>query len=66
VEAAIHYPIPIHLQTPYRTRYRYSEGTFPQAERLAGRVLSLPIHPAITEEEVRTVARLVRDPAISK
>jgi perosamine synthetase len=66
VEAAIHYPIPIHLQAPYRTRYGYSEGSFPQAERLAGRVLSLPIHPAITEEEVRTVSRLVRDLTISE
>jgi perosamine synthetase len=66
VEAAIHYPIPIHLQTPYRTKYGYSEGSFPQAERLAGRVLSLPIHPAITKEEVETVSRLVRDPTISE
>ena len=62
VEAAIHYPIPIHLQAPYRARYRYSEGAFPLAERLAEHVLSLPIHPAITEEEVRTVSRLVRSP----
>jgi dTDP-4-amino-4,6-dideoxygalactose transaminase len=66
VEAAIHYPIPIHLQTPYRTKYGYSEGSFPLAEKLAGRVLSLPIHPAITEEEVQTVSRLVRDSTISE
>jgi dTDP-4-amino-4,6-dideoxygalactose transaminase len=66
VEAAIHYPIPIHLQTPYRTKYGYSEGSFPIAEKLAGRVLSLPIHPAITEEEVQTVSRLVRDSTISE
>src|SRR5881409_3713022 len=61
VEAAIHYPVPIHLQTPYREKYGYSEGLFPIAERLAGQVLSLPIHPAITEEEVHTVSRLVRE-----
>jgi len=66
VEAAIHYPIPIHLQTPYRTKYGHSEGSFPQAERLAGRVLSLPIHPAITAKEVKTVSRLMRDPTISE
>ena len=64
VEAAIHYPIPIHLQAPYRTGYGYSEGTFPLAEKLAGRVLSLPLHPAITEEEVQTVSRLVRNSSI--
>src|SRR5881397_2382655 len=61
VEAAIHYPVPIHLQTPYREKYGYSEGLFPIAERLAGQVLSLPIHPAITKEEVHTVSRLVRE-----
>ena len=61
VEPAIHYPVPIHLQTPYREKYGYSEGLFPIAERLAGQVLSLPIHPAITEEEVHTVSRLIRE-----
>src|SRR5881296_1582131 len=66
VEAAIHYPVPIHLQTSYRTNFGYSEGSFPIAERLAGQVLSLPIHPAITEEEVRTVSRLVRETANSE
>src|SRR2546428_5012731 len=66
VEAAIHYPVPIHLQTSYRTNFGYSEGSFPIAERLAGQVLSLPIIPAITEEEVRTVSRLVRETANSE
>jgi dTDP-4-amino-4,6-dideoxygalactose transaminase len=61
VEAAIHYPVPIHLQAPYRAKYGYSEGSFPIAEKVAGQVLSLPIHPAITEEEVRTVSQLVRE-----
>jgi perosamine synthetase len=66
VESAIHYPVPIHLQAPYRTRYGYSEGSFPIAESVAGRVLSLPIHASITEEEVKTVSRLVRDLTYSK
>jgi dTDP-4-amino-4,6-dideoxygalactose transaminase len=66
VEAAIHYPVPIHLQTSYRTTFGYSEGSFPISERLAGQVLSLPIHPAITEEDVRTVSRLVRETANSE
>jgi perosamine synthetase len=63
VEAAIHYPVPIHLQPPYRAIYGYAEGSFSISERLAGQVLSLPIHPAITEEEVRTVSQLVRESA---
>ncbi len=61
VEAAIHYPVPIHLQAPYVAKYGYSKGMFPVSERLAGQVLSLPIHPAMTEEELRTVSSLVRE-----
>ena len=61
VEAAIHYPVPIHLQEPYRALYKYSEGSFPISEKLAGQVLSLPIHPGITEGEIETVSRLVRE-----
>jgi dTDP-4-amino-4,6-dideoxygalactose transaminase len=61
VEAAIHYPVPIHLQAPYRANYGYSAGSFPVSEKLAGQVLSLPIHPAISDEEVRTVSQLISE-----
>src|SRR2546422_6974660 len=61
IESMVHYPVPSHLQTPYRRLYGYTEGMFPVSERLAGEVLSLPLHPAITEEEVHTVSRLVRE-----
>ena len=61
VEAAIHYPVPIHLQEPYRALYGYTEGDFPVAEKLANQVLSLPIHPLITEGEVETISQLVRE-----
>lgn len=63
VEAAIHYPVPIHLQEPYKAMYGYSDGTFPVSERLAQQVLSLPLHPLISEGEVETVSQLVRESA---
>ena len=63
VEAAIHYPVPIHLQEPYKAMYGYSEGLFPVSERLANQVLSLPLHPMITEDEVETVSQLVKESA---
>src|SRR3989449_2758860 len=56
VEAAIHYPVPIHLQDPYREKYGYSEGLFPIAEKLAGQAVSLPSHPPITQEETPTAS----------
>ncbi len=60
VETGVHYPIPIHLQTPYRKMYHYSEGTFPESESLAGEVLSLPIHVNLKDEEVKFVCDQVR------
>jgi perosamine synthetase len=61
IESAIHYPIPIHLQAHYRNQYGFSEGSFPISEKLAKEVLSLPIHPMLTEQEVRQVSETVRE-----
>jgi dTDP-4-amino-4,6-dideoxygalactose transaminase len=58
--AGVHYPIPIHLQPAY-AELGHRPGAFPNAERLAARVLSLPLHPEITEEDIdRVVATLER------
>jgi dTDP-4-amino-4,6-dideoxygalactose transaminase len=54
----IHYPVPIHLQQAYAD-IGHSRGDFPVAERLAERVLSLPMFPEITDEELERVARAV-------
>jgi perosamine synthetase len=63
IESAIHYPIPIHLQAPYQRRYGFSEGTFPVSEKLAKKVLSLPMHPLLTVQEVHEVSETVREAA---
>jgi dTDP-4-amino-4,6-dideoxygalactose transaminase len=54
----IHYPVPIHLMPAYR-QLGYRSGDLPHTERLAGRVLSLPCYPGLSEEEVRRVAEAV-------
>lgn len=60
VQTGTHYPLPIHLQPPYRRRFGYEPGTFPVAEEWADRTLSLPIFPEITTEQVdRVVDALV-------
>ena len=61
VEVGIHYPVPIHLQTPYRLMDHYSEGSFPVSEKLAREVLSLPMYPALREEDVQRICSLVRE-----
>src|SRR5262249_56976704 len=59
IGALIHYPIPPHLQAAYAD-LGLSKGAFPLAERLADSVLSLPIGPHVTGEQVDEVAAAIR------
>ena len=54
IGTAIHYPVPIHLQPAYRGRLG-DVGSFPQAERAAGEILSLPLYPELTDARVDQV-----------
>lgn len=54
----IHYPVPVHLQEAYRD-LGLNEGEFPIAETCACEVLSLPMYPAMTAEEMTRVADLI-------
>ncbi|MEJ2637190.1 MAG: DegT/DnrJ/EryC1/StrS family aminotransferase, partial [Calditrichia bacterium] len=49
---AIHYPIPLHIQPAFKELSGYQEGSFPVAEKIAGRVISLPMHPDLNREEM--------------
>jgi len=59
IETRIHYPRPIHLLPAWRS-LGYKEGDFPHAERAADEVLSIPVHPELTSEEVEHVASSLR------
>jgi dTDP-4-amino-4,6-dideoxygalactose transaminase len=59
IGAAIHYPTPIHLQ-PAWTQLG-APGDFPDSERLAQRIISLPLFPTITEDQIDRVAEALRD-----
>lgn len=59
VQTLIHYPIPPHRQRAY-AGMGLGEGTLPIAERLAERVLSLPIGPHLGMENAERVAEAVR------
>ena len=59
VQAAIYYPIPVHLQPAYRDA-RYKEGDFPVAESVAREVLALPVYPELTPAQIDEVCAAVR------
>jgi dTDP-3-amino-3,4,6-trideoxy-alpha-D-glucose transaminase len=61
VGAAVHYPLPAHLQPVYQQLGLAAPGSLPITERLAGEVLSLPIYPELTDAEVDAVAAAVRE-----
>jgi dTDP-4-amino-4,6-dideoxygalactose transaminase len=52
--------IPVHLQPWYRKTYGYLPGKCPVAEAYYTRALSLPLYPAMTNEEVEHVISVVR------
>ena len=60
VGTQIHYPIPIHLQDAYK-RLGHKAGDFPISERNAEEILSLPIYPELTTEEIEAVAGLITE-----
>jgi dTDP-4-amino-4,6-dideoxygalactose transaminase len=55
IQTAVHYPSPIHLMPAY-TDARYKAGDFPAAEACARTVLSLPLHPNLSSDDVKRVA----------
>ena len=59
IDTTVHYPIPIHLQ-PAFAYLGLAKGSFPHAERFAETVLSLPMYPELTDEEVERVAETVK------
>jgi dTDP-4-amino-4,6-dideoxygalactose transaminase len=60
VATGIHYPVPVHLQPAYASE-GHQRGSFPLSERYAGRTLSLPMFPELTDEQIARVAEVVHD-----
>jgi dTDP-4-amino-4,6-dideoxygalactose transaminase len=55
IGTAIHYPKPVHLQ-PFYAQKGGAEGQFPVAEKTCNEILSLPMYPELTVEQVEIVA----------
>jgi dTDP-4-amino-4,6-dideoxygalactose transaminase len=60
IGVGLHYPIPLHLQVAYRD-LGWKTGDYPESEAAADSILSLPMFPHITEEQVDFVCSALKD-----
>ena len=60
IATGLHYPLPLHLQKAY-THLGYVKGDFPVAESAAERLLSLPMYPELTAEQIDYVCSCIKD-----
>lgn len=61
ISTGVHYPHPIHQHSGFKIAVGDQSGQFPVAERAARRILSLPIFPGISDEEIEYVAYSLKD-----
>ena len=60
IASAVHYPVPVHRTDAY-AHLGWAEGSLPVAERLAGRICSLPIFPGMDGAQIAAVAAAVAE-----
>ena len=58
IQTIVHYPIPPHKQLAF---YEWNNRTFPVTEEIHQTVISLPISPVMTNDEVKQVVRVVNN-----
>jgi dTDP-4-amino-4,6-dideoxygalactose transaminase len=58
IQTGIHYAVPVHLQPAY-SDLGYARHSLPESEKAANEVLSLPLYPEMTDDQIETVARAV-------
>jgi perosamine synthetase len=60
VGCAIYYPQPIHLATTYQN-IGYRKGDYPISEEMCKRVISLPVHPNLSKEELDKIVKVFEE-----
>jgi dTDP-4-amino-4,6-dideoxygalactose transaminase len=60
IGVGIHYPLPCHLQ-PALSFLGYRAGSLPVTEKMAGEVLTIPMHPHLTTDDIDRVTGSIRE-----
>jgi UDP-2-acetamido-2-deoxy-ribo-hexuluronate aminotransferase len=60
IPTAVHYPIPLHRQECFQY-LNFAENTYPVAEHTANKVVSLPMNPFLTDEEIDYTSNLLKE-----
>jgi perosamine synthetase len=59
IESAVHYPVPLHRQPIFRGHG--TDRDFPVSSHLAKTVLSLPVHPGLSQRDLDQIVRVVHE-----
>ena len=65
IGTGVYYPLPLHLCTSFRN-FGYKEGDFPLSEEASKKVLSLPVHPSLSDEDIETILRVLKEASHAK
>ncbi|MGC8811231.1 MAG: DegT/DnrJ/EryC1/StrS family aminotransferase [bacterium] len=60
IGTGLHYPIPLHLQKAYANN-GFKAGTFPVTEKVAAEILSLPMFPNLTSDQIKYVVEQIAE-----
>jgi dTDP-4-amino-4,6-dideoxygalactose transaminase len=59
IQGSVHYP-PVHLFSFYRNQFGYKKGDLPKTEEVSQREMTLPLHPRMTERDVKWIVSKVK------
>jgi len=65
IPTAVYYPIPLHLQEAF-ANLGYRQGDFPVAEKIAGEIFSLPMHPYLDHQDQDKICTMIRSVVLGK
>jgi len=60
IGSGVFYPKPLHLH-PFFEKKGFKEGDYPISEKIAKQVLSLPVHPQVTSEEIEKIIKVISE-----